>query len=522
MQKKLIKSLSAVLVLVMLISVCAVSSFTAIAVTSGDYEYVILEDGTAEISKYNGNETSVTIPSELDGIKVTSVGSFSFEKNKTVTNVVIPDSVTKIGSGSFRNCDSLAQISIPDTMTSLGTSAFAFCPSLDNVTIPNNVQTLAQFLFQNCTSLKTVHLPDSIKELPDFTFTGCTSLKDLSFLPAGLETIGSNSFSYCSFTNLVIPDGITTIKSSAFSYCSNLSGITIPDSVTTIDGYAFSSCTSLLEVTCPKTVTTIERMAFGYRFDQATWNDVPIEGFVLKGYTYSAAYDYANEYGIKFESIGEVPTKPTVPTEPSSTDPTTVPGESKTIYFKNSVKWNGVKAYIWDDTNGNGKVASWPGTAMTKCDTDSDGDDIYKIDVDVSKYDSIIFTTGTGSPQTVDIKLSSDVNAYYCTTSTGKYNVGSYTYKEVITTEPSTTEPTTTEPPTTEPPTTEPPTNPHKIMGDANGDGNLDIRDATCIQFYIANLPDNEIDLSVCDINEDGQVNIFDATQIQLILAQLI
>ena len=92
----------------------------------------------------------------------------------------------------------------------------------------------------------------------------------------------------------------------------------------------------------------------------------------------------------------------------------------------------------------------------------------------------------------------------------------------MITTEPTTTEPTTTEPPTTEPPTTEPPTNPHKIMGDANGDGNLDIRDATCIQFYIANFPDNEIDLSVCDINEDGQVNIFDATQIQLILAQLI
>ena len=41
------------------------ASLTAFAETYGDYEYEILDDGTVEISKYNGSEASVTIPSTI-------------------------------------------------------------------------------------------------------------------------------------------------------------------------------------------------------------------------------------------------------------------------------------------------------------------------------------------------------------------------------------------------------------------------------------------------------------------------
>ena len=40
---------------------------------SGNYKYTILKDGTAKITKYNGKETKVTIPSKLGGIKVTRI-----------------------------------------------------------------------------------------------------------------------------------------------------------------------------------------------------------------------------------------------------------------------------------------------------------------------------------------------------------------------------------------------------------------------------------------------------------------
>ena len=44
-------------------------------VTFGDYEYSVNEDGeTVTITRYKGIDTVVTIPSEIDGKKVTAIG----------------------------------------------------------------------------------------------------------------------------------------------------------------------------------------------------------------------------------------------------------------------------------------------------------------------------------------------------------------------------------------------------------------------------------------------------------------
>ena len=61
------------------------------------------------------------------------------------------------------------------------------------------------------------------------------------------------------------------------------------------------------------------------------------------------------------------------------------------------------------------------------------------------------------------------------------------------------------------------------ILGDVNGDGNVNIMDATEIQRHIAQLSTIPEDrLSCADANKDSQVNIMDATQIQRFIAQLI
>ena len=61
------------------------------------------------------------------------------------------------------------------------------------------------------------------------------------------------------------------------------------------------------------------------------------------------------------------------------------------------------------------------------------------------------------------------------------------------------------------------------LIGDINQDGNVDIKDATLIQKYLANIVDfNDEQLAVADTNGDGSVSIADATQIQRYLAQLI
>jgi hypothetical protein len=79
--------------------------------TEGDYEYTILDDGTAEISKYVGAGGDVVIPSTLGGVSVTSIGDYAFN-NDEITSVIIPNSVTIIGEWVFVNCESLTSINV--------------------------------------------------------------------------------------------------------------------------------------------------------------------------------------------------------------------------------------------------------------------------------------------------------------------------------------------------------------------------------------------------------------------------
>ncbi len=54
------------------------------------------------------------------------------------------------------------------------------------------------------------------------------------------------------------------------------------------------------------------------------------------------------------------------------------------------------------------------------------------------------------------------------------------------------------------------------LMGDADGDGYLSVKDATCIQKYLAQLiPEQEINCYAANISRTGTVSISDATMIQ-------
>ena len=60
-------------------------------------------------------------------------------------------------------------------------------------------------------------------------------------------------------------------------------------------------------------------------------------------------------------------------------------------------------------------------------------------------------------------------------------------------------------------------------LGDVNGDGKIDVSDATEIQKFLAELveltPERK---QAADTNADGKVDVSDATQIQKFLAELV
>ena len=103
-----------------------------------EFKYIVTDKGV-KIKEYIGKDKEVVIPSEIDGMPVTSIGGCSFSSNKFVESVTIPDSVTEIGSWAFSGCTALASITLPDCLTEIGGWAFRNCTKLTTVTIPHNV-----------------------------------------------------------------------------------------------------------------------------------------------------------------------------------------------------------------------------------------------------------------------------------------------------------------------------------------------------------------------------------------------
>ena len=75
----------------------------------------------------------LTIPGEIDGVKVASIAPGAFAFNADVTEVVIEEGVTQIGGAAFDACPLLERVEIPSSVTNIGAVAFGRCPELETV-----------------------------------------------------------------------------------------------------------------------------------------------------------------------------------------------------------------------------------------------------------------------------------------------------------------------------------------------------------------------------------------------------
>lgn len=91
---------------------------------SDDYSYIILEDNTIEITAYKGNETTVELPSDIEGRKVVSIGDTAFQ-NSQIESLYIPDTVERIGESSFHGCTLLELLKFYGDAPVIGEQAFA-------------------------------------------------------------------------------------------------------------------------------------------------------------------------------------------------------------------------------------------------------------------------------------------------------------------------------------------------------------------------------------------------------------
>lgn len=240
---------------------------------------------TGTITKYNGTDTVVVIPSKINGVTVTTIGTDAF-LGLNITSVTIPANVTEIGSNAFAGCTNLTSVTYggdwsnltiqsgnPAVQDAANEQLFDFEFTLNNtavtvtrykgtaadVTIPSHYKgkpvTMIDHAAFHDSAVTSVTIPDSVTAIPDDAFAFCSQLTNIS-IPNSVTFIGFSAFNSCtSLKSITLPSSLSTIQSSAFYNCGNLETIRIPVSVTFIGNYAFAGCPSSMTVTYPGSKT---------------------------------------------------------------------------------------------------------------------------------------------------------------------------------------------------------------------------------------------------------------------------
>ncbi len=250
------------------------------------------DDGMVEDSQVytpfaeNTKIEQVTVP---DTVK--QIGAIAFKGCTALTEVKLGSGVELIGSNCFEGCTALTSIDIPAGCTYIDQQAFRGCTALYAVSMPN--LHLEHSVFDGCTALGDFVLPDGMTDIPPFMFSGCTGLESVTF-PEGLVTIGDSAFAGCTaLKSIELPKTVTTIYNEAFSGCSSLTDADLGQ-LDTLGSNAFAGC-GFTDLTVPDTLVRIGENAFG-----KTADGKPVEGFTLHCTEYSAAQSYAEDNEIKF------------------------------------------------------------------------------------------------------------------------------------------------------------------------------------------------------------------------------
>lgn len=286
---------------------------TVFADTYGDYTYTVTNNEIT-IDKFNSTTaTEAIIPSEINGIPVTTIAYRSFY-DKNVEKIVIPDSVTTIEYHAFVNCDEVKELTIGTGVKTLEAHAFWDLEKLE--TIYYNAVNVPDYTYHYsvCSPFYNLGIAtpngvslifgDAVEHIPAyFMFVGKNLYKPkVSSITIGknVKSIGNNAFADCTYLtsvytdsvahwcsisfatessnplyhaknlyingsllkNLIIPAGFTNIGDYTFYNATCITSLSVPNTVTVIDQGAFSGCSGLTGVSFSNTLTTIGASAF--------------------------------------------------------------------------------------------------------------------------------------------------------------------------------------------------------------------------------------------------------------------
>ncbi|MBQ4105203.1 MAG: starch-binding protein [Clostridia bacterium] len=257
-----------------------------------------------------------------------------------------------------------------------------------------------------------------------------------------------------------------------------------------------------------------DTLSLTLNFDNATSGQYSVDGGAYQNFSNGQKITIGS--GVAFGTTTKVSVKASNGSATSGVETytyTKVDPSATGIYFDNSSKnWNQVYCYIYKD--GNTSPCAWPGTKMT-----NEGDGLWSFEPPAG-YDtcSVLFTDNNGNQvpgaNEPGLEYSGSPMIYR------NDNWEPFVPKPPIPTQPTTerTEPTTGK---TEP-TTQNNNGPavYVILGDADSDGKVNIKDATIVQKSVTGLETlSEKEYFAANVDSSLAVNVKDATILQKYVA---
>ncbi len=171
-------------------------------------------------------------------------------------DVVIPEEiggypVTEISDLAFLGCDTVVNLTIPHTVYEIGDRAFSACSSLESI----NVSEYNQFY---C-SVDGVLFDKAMTELVQYP---AAKQGTHYTVPDGVVEIEETAFRECELVEITLPSSVKEIGYGAFEVSEKLETVKMSEGVEQIDMEAFFYCTALKEVHIPASVKRIHNTAF--------------------------------------------------------------------------------------------------------------------------------------------------------------------------------------------------------------------------------------------------------------------
>lgn len=222
--------------------------------------------GKGTLKAYNGSETSVIIPEEIDGMPVTKYYYNAFE-GSNVTEITFPSTITDITKLS--GADKLETINLPKTLKSVTPRYIADCPNLQNINIESGGDFISDDGVLYSADGKTLvcfpagrtgefTVPDGVEVIGDNAFTGSKLTKVT--LPKGVVRLGKYAFHKAQLSEIILPEGLAEIGNYAFAD-SGLKSIVLPNGLTKIGNSTFAGC-QITEIALPEGLAEIGSSAF--------------------------------------------------------------------------------------------------------------------------------------------------------------------------------------------------------------------------------------------------------------------